>query len=369
MKIVVNTQCLIKNKLEGLGIFSFETLKRITCQHPEHQFVFVFDREWDSKFIFSDNIKPVILFPPSRHPFLWHLRFDHLFPFLLSKHKADLFLSTDGWMPIHTKVKSVNVIHDINFESYPKDLPFWYRNYYRFYFPRFAKKATRLATVSEYSKSDIAKKYNIPLNKIDVVYNGCSEDFFSIPEIEQEKVRKKYSQNCPYYVFVGSLHPRKNLANLFKAFDLFKYQQLSNIKLLIVGEKRWWTEEINQIFENMLFKNDIVFTGRVDTADLNKIIASAMAMTYVSYFEGFGIPIIEAFNCGTPLTSMPEIAGDAALFIDPFSPDSIVDAMKKIFNNQALRENLIEKGNLRKDFFNWEKSANLLWKCIEKAVE
>lgn len=374
MKIVVNTQCLIKNKLEGLGMFSFETLKRITQQHPEHQFIFVFDRKWDNQFIFSDNIKPVILYPPSRHPFLWHLRFDYLFPILISKYKPDLFLSTDGWMPINTNVKTVNVIHDINFEYYPKDLPFWYRKYYRYYFPRFAKKATRLATVSEYSRSDIAKKYNIPENKIDVLYNGCSDNFFPIPKSEQENIRLKYSDNKPYFVFVGSIHPRKNLANLFKAFDLFKNQQLSSIKLLIVGEKRWWTEEMNLIFQNMFFKNDVVFTGRVDSTELNKIIGSAIAMTYVSYFEGFGIPILEAFNCGTPLitsniTSMPEIAGDAALFTDPFSPGSIADAMKKISNNEVLRNDLVQKGYKRKELYNWDKSASLLWNCIEKAVE
>jgi glycosyltransferase involved in cell wall biosynthesis len=374
MRIVVNAQSLIKDKLEGLGWFSYETLKRITTQHPEHEFIFVFDRKWDEQFIFSENVKPTILYPPSRHPFLWHLRFDELFPIFLLSKKADLFLSTDGWIPLLTGVKTVDVIHDLNFEYYPDDLPFWYRKYYRWYFQRFARKATRLATVSEYSKMDIVSKYRVDAAKIDVVYNGCNENYKAIGPLQQDNTRWEYCFNQPYFVFVGSLHPRKNLINLFKAFDIFKTRMDSGIKLLIVGEKRWWTEEINTTFSSMKFNEDIVFTGRVDPARLNRIIGSSLAMTYVSYFEGFGIPILEAFNCETPLitsnvTSMPEIAGDAALLVDPFSPESIADAMQQIATNENLRQQLIEKGRIRSNNFSWQKSADLLWKCIEKAVE
>lgn len=374
MRIVVNAQSLIKDKLEGLGWFSYETLKRITTQHPEHEFIFVFDRKWDEQFIFSENVKPTILYPPSRHPFLWHLRFDELFPLFLIGKKADLFLSTDGWIPLYTRVKTVDVIHDLNFEYYPDDLPFWYRKYYRWYFPRFARKATRLATVSEYSKMDIVSKYRVDEAKIDVVYNGCNENYKAIGPLQQENTRWEYCFNQPYFVFVGSLHPRKNLINLFKAFDIFKNRIDSGIKLLIVGEKRWWTEEIDTTFSSMKHNEDIVFTGRVDPIRLNRIIGSALAMTYVSYFEGFGIPILEAFNCETPLitsniTSMPEIAGDAALLVDPFSPESIADAMQQIATNEPLRQQLIEKGRIRSNNFSWQKSADRLWNCIEKAVE
>jgi glycosyltransferase involved in cell wall biosynthesis len=374
MKIVVNAQCLLKNKLEGLGWFSYETLKRITIQHPEHEFVFVFDRKWDERFVFSDNVKPLILHPPSRHPFLWHLRFNWLFPFLIRKQKADLFLSTDGWMPIYTKVKTVDVIHDLNFEYFPKDLPFWYRLYYRKYFRQFAEKATRLATVSEFSKLDLVNKYHIPAEKIDVVYNGCNENFKPVDNAQQIKTREEFSGGKPYFVFVGSLHPRKNLINLFKAFDILKSKMDSEIKLLIVGEKRWWTKEINSAYKSLKYKADIVFTGRLDSENLNNVISSALAMTYVSNFEGFGIPILEAFHCETPLitsniTSMPEIAGDAALYIEPDSPESIAEAMQKIATNEDLRQELIIKGRIRKELFSWQRSADLLWKCVEKVME
>ena len=334
----------------------------------------MFDRPLDHQFIFSDNITPIILYPPSRHPILWLIRFNELFPFLLRSYKADLYLSTDGWMPLHTKVKTVNVIHDLNFEHYPQNLPFWYRQYYRYYFPRFARKSTRLATVSEFSKNDIVKKYKVNPEKIDVVYNGCNAKYKPIGPLQKDNTLWKYSGDHPYFVFVGSLHPRKNLTNLLKAFDIFKVNNNSDIRLLIVGEKRWWTEEINRVYENMLYRHEVTFTGRVDSVELNKIISSAIAMTYVSIFEGFGIPILEAFNCETPLitsnnTSMPEIAGNAALFVDPFSPESIAEAMEKIALNKNLRDELIAKGCIQRENFSWQKSADKLWNCIEKALE
>ena len=144
--------------------------------------------------------------------------------------------------------------------------------------------------------------------------------------------------------------------------------------MLIVGQKRWWTEEINTVYDNLAHKDDIVFTGRVDEGKLHRIIGSSLAMTYVSYFEGFGIPILEAFNCDTALitsnvTSMPEIAGNAALFVDPFSPESIAVAMTQIATNESLRQELISKGRIQRQKFSWQKSANLVWECIQKTIK
>ncbi len=373
MIIAVNTRLLIKDKLEGIGWFTYETLKRITQQHPEHKFYFIFDRKFHNDFIFSKNVEGVIVPPQARHPILYYLWFEYSIPFILRKIKADLFLSPDGYLSLRTKVKSLAVIHDLNFEHYPEDLPFLERKNYKCFFPKYAKKATRIATVSEYSKSDIIKQYSIPENKIDVTYNGANEKFCPISKLEQENTRKKYSSEEPYFLFVGALLPRKNLVNLFKAFDDFKKKTSSKTKLLITGEKKWWTKEIQEAYQEMEFNIDIIFSGRLSGEELHKVIASALAMTYVSYFEGFGIPIIEAFNCNTPvitsdLTSMPEVAGDAALLIDPFSIESISEAMKKIAFDEKIRNELIKKGNIRKKEFTWQKSADRLWDSIEKIL-
>jgi glycosyltransferase involved in cell wall biosynthesis len=374
MNIAVNTRLLITDKLEGIGWFTYESLKRITTQHPEHHFYFIFDRLYNPEFIFADNITPIILSPQARHPLLFWLWFEYRLPRLLKKLNPDLFLSPDGYLSLRSDIKSIAVFHDLNFEHYPEDLPFSFRSYYRHFFPKFAKKATRIATVSEFSKQDIVKQYGIQPQQIDVVYDGANESYEPLtPEIIL-KTRVKYTSGCPYFIFIGSLHPRKNLANLFRAFDLFRRDHEGAVKLLIVGAKKWWTKEISTAFREMNYSDDVVFSGRLNGDELVQVLGASLALTYVSYFEGFGIPIAEAFRCGVPVitsnvTSMPEIAGDAALLVDPFQPASIASAMKTVAEDNAVRLDLIRKGLNRKDEFTWQRTADLLWKSIENAIK
>ncbi|MCH8319124.1 MAG: glycosyltransferase, partial [Bacteroidetes bacterium] len=193
MLIAINTRFLIKDKLEGIGWFTCETLKRITRNHPEHQFVFFFDRHFSDEFIFSDNITPLVLSPAARHPFLWYYWFEFAVSNCLKKLKPDIFLSTDGYLCLSTKVKSVLVIHDLAFEHYPKHIDYLTRKYYKYFVPKYAKKADRIATVSRFSKEDIIDKYQISSDKIDVVYNGANELYQPLNEKEKLKIRSKYA--------------------------------------------------------------------------------------------------------------------------------------------------------------------------------
>jgi glycosyltransferase involved in cell wall biosynthesis len=373
LKIAVNTRLLLPGKLEGIGWFSYENLKRITTDHPEHQFYFLFDRPYHRDFIFSDNVIPLVAGPPARHPVLYYVWFEITVRRLLKKTGADLFLSPDGYLSLGSKVPSIAVFHDLNFEHYPDDLPRAERWYYRTFFRKYASKAARIATVSEYSKADITSQYGTDPGKIDVVYNGANEDYLPVNESVKSETRKKYTGGRPYFFFVGSLHPRKNLVNLFRAFDLYKKTDNHNTVLLLAGAKKWWTGEIASVYESMEFKNDVIFSGRLETSEMRNVMGSAIALTYVSYFEGFGIPIVEAFRCGTPvitsnITSMPEVGGDAALYADPFKPGEIADAMIKIANDDTLREQLIKAGTERAGIFTWDQSARRLWQTMEKAL-
>ncbi|MEI6852473.1 MAG: glycosyltransferase family 1 protein [Bacteroidota bacterium] len=374
MNIVVNTRLLLKGRLEGIGWFSFETLKRITQNHPEHTFYFVFDRPFERDFVFSENVIPIVIGPQARHPFLFYLWFEYSIPRILKRVKADLFVSPDGYLSLRAKVPQIAVIHDLNFEHFPEDLPWIISKYYKYFFPRFTAKAKRIATVSEYSKKDIQERYGIPHSRIDVVFNGVNEKFHPIPETEKTSIRKKFTHGSEYFIFIGALLPRKNLKNLFLAFDIFKKQYHSSHKLVIVGARKWWTSELEATFNNLHHKNDIVFTGRLGEDELNSVLASASALTYVSYFEGFGIPILEAFRCGVPVitsnvTSMPEVAGNAALLTDPLDPASIAEAMNKIASDPSLCELLRQNAEIILKDYSWEKSAQLLWDCIEKTME
>ena len=165
MDIVVNTRLLIREKLEGIGQFSYETLKIITIQNPNVHFYFLFDRDFDDEFIFGENITPIVLSPKARHPLLFVWWFEVEVAAILNKIKPDLFLSPDGYLSLRSNCKQLPVIHDINFEHFKGNLPWLVQKYYNYFFPRFAKKAIRIATVSEFSKNDIATTYSIDKNK------------------------------------------------------------------------------------------------------------------------------------------------------------------------------------------------------------
>ncbi len=371
--IAVNTRLLLPGKLDGLGWFTNETIKRITKSHPEHQFVFFFDRKFSDEFIFSDNVIPYVIPPQARHPLLWYLWFEHSVSYALKKCKADVFVSPEGLLCTRTKIPQVSVIHDLNFEHYPQFLPANVAAYYKKWMRRSAQIAKHLGTVSEFSKHDLMKTYDLPDSKIDVVYNGANEMYKPVGDKIKEEVKSEFTNACDYFLFVGSLHPRKNVINMLCAFDKFKAETGSTVKFLVVGKKQWWNNEIQSTFEKLQFKDEIIFTGRLDAPMLSKVTASALAMVYVSLFEGFGIPVIEAMSCNTPvitsnITSMPEVAGNAAMLVNPVDVNEITAAMKKIFSDTTFRNNLVEKGIAQHKNFSWDKTANCLWQIIEKAL-
>lgn len=360
--------------MDGIGIFTFESLKQIVIQHPEVEFIFLFDRKPHPDFLFATNILYKVLPLPTWRPFLNVIWSQYLVNSTLKKLKVDLFVSPDGIIPLKTTTKTLAVIHDLNFESHPEMLPPNWRKFYRYYFPKFAKKATRIATVSEYSKKDICDRYQIPENKVDVVYNGSSSDYQTISDEAKQKVRKKYTCGKNYFLFVGTIHPRKNLVCLLKAFEMFKQRTSSDLKLLIVGKHMWGLKNIEEQMDHMLYRNDVVFTGRLSQKELSKIMASALALTYVPLFEGFGIPLVEAMHCKTPIitsntTSMPEIVGNAGLLVNPKSTEEIANAMIQMHDDKALQTELVKNGEVRAQVFSWERTGSLLWDAIQKTIE
>lgn len=373
MRIAVNTQHLLKDKLEGIGWFAHESLSRIVKAHPEHEFLFIFDRPWDNSFIYGSNVVPVSTRIPSRHPFLWYWHYEIDIPKILKKYRPDLFFSPDGWMPLDTNVPTVDTIHDINFVHRPGDFPILVRKYYNYYFPKFASRSKRIITVSEYSKADMVKTFKLDPSKIDVAYNGCNEIFRGISPEVKTSVQKRFTGGFPYFIYVGSLNPRKNILGLLEAFELFRKRSKTGFKLMVAGEPMWGNSPVVKKLSEMRFKNDVVFTGRISTEVLQLVLSSSEALVMPSFYEGFGIPVIEAMNCDVPVicsnvTSLPEVAGDAALFVDPFNIVSIAKALNEISTDEILREKLIREGQEQRQKFSWENTANAVWSSIEKCL-
>lgn len=374
MRIAINTRFLLPKKLEGFGWFTHEVTKRIVEQHPEHDFFFFFDRKYDERFIYSDNVTPVIINPPARHPFLYYIWFEFGVKRALKKYDIDVFLSPDGYLSLGSEIKQVPVIHDLSFIHYPKDIPFFNRKYVNYFFPKYAKKAAQIVTVSEYSKQDMVKNFGIEEEKITVSHNGIGEFYLPINDQRKAETRRKFTEGKEYFLFVSALHPRKNIINLFQAFNLFKKETKSEMKLLMVGEKYWWNNEIKECFEGLEHKKDIIFTGHVQSIELNELYGAGLALTYVSYFEGFGIPLVEAMKCELPIlaseaTSLPEVGGDAAIYVNPFSVEDIKNGMIRMYKDEPLRKELIENGKKRATLFQWQNTADKVWEVIVEVFE
>lgn len=373
MKIAVNTRLLLKGRLEGIGWFAAETLRRITCSHPEHQFLFLFDRPFSEEFIFSGNITPIVVSPQTRHPLLWYRWFEYSVPSVLKKMKADFFLSPDGYLSLAARIPSLPVIHDISFMHYPEFNPWLTGSYYRHFFPKFALKAARIATVSEYSKKDIEGTYNIPGEKIDVVYNGANLIFNPISAGDKIVTKRELTGTHDYFLYVGSFHERKNISGLLEAYDSFRKKTGKAFKLVLAGEKMYSYNLMARTLAKMDFREDVIFAGYLEPPALLRLYGAATAMIYIPWFEGFGIPVLEAMHCDVPVivsnrTALPEIAGDAAHLVDPSNMDSVVEGMIRVTSDESYMKKLIARGRLVREKYSWDLTARLLWESVERSV-
>lgn len=373
MVIAVNTRFLLSDYLEGYGNFIYETFNRITQNHPEHQFIFIFDRPYDERFVFRKNVKAVVTGPAARHPLLWKLWYDLKIPVVLRKYKADVFVSCDGFCSLRTKVPQCLVVHDLAFLHYPSFIKRSHLLFYKKYTPKFLNKAASVVTVSEFSKQDIIKQYKTEPTKIDVVFNGVKEIFQPLNDEDKAATKNKYTDGKEYLVYAGAIHPRKNLMNLLKAFSVFKKRQQTNMKLVLTGRLAWKYESFKENLKSYKYRNDVVMTGYVEDSDLVLLIGSAYGMIYPSLLEGFGVPVLEAMRCDVPVitsanSSMQEIAKDAALFADVESHTNIADKMMLLYKDENLRKELIQKGREVAAAYNWDKTAALLWQSIVKAI-
>ena len=374
MRIVVNTRLLLTGKLEGIGWFAHETLSRTVKAHPAHRFIFLFDRPFATEFIYADNVEGAVLFPPTRHPLLYRIWFNWLLPRKLKSLKADAFISPDGYLALKSNVPTLAVLHDLNFEHHPEDLPKAYRNYYRRYFPRFARHASRLATVSEYSRCDIAKSYGVPMDRMDVIHNGVGAVYRPLTLTEKQEAANEFTGGHPYVICIGSLNPRKNIARLLQAFDQMLERHPSEMRLLIVGERMWWDSRMEKAWSGMRHQDRVLFTGRLEQVQLHRALGGATTLAFVSYFEGFGIPVAEAMRCGVPVvaaaaTSLPEVAGDAAHYCDPFSVADIARALHEVCRDADLRTTLSTAGITRSQRYTWNHAATALWASFERMAK
>ncbi len=287
----------------------------------------------------------------------------------IRKQKSDIL-----FMPIQSvpflafkpkKIKIVATVHDLAFLKFSRHFTFKNKLLLNWHTKRAVKMADKIIVPSQTTKNDLVDLYKVKADKIKVIYHGYKKD---------HPVTSRNAKFCvPYILFVGTIQPRKNIVNLVKAFEIFKENskfQVPNFKLIIAGGKGWlWRETFKKIKESSVEK-DIILTGAVSSQELANLYSQAKVFVLPSLYEGFGLPILEAFSYGVPViasnnSSLSEIVGEAGLLVNPNNPAEIAEAIKKDIENNGLRDDLIKKGKRRLFDFSWEKSAEEHLKVFE----
>ena len=366
MRIGVNARLLFTSEMEGIARYIYETTVRMAQAHPNDEFYSFYDRSNHSRPDFPSNVRHIMIPLPTRHPVLWYWWFEILLPIYLKWYKIDVFYSGDGYLSLRSKVPMVMVLHDLAYKHYEDQVSMSVLNYYKKYVPLFLKKATKIITVSHFVKRDILHHFDIKENKIIVAYNAVHPDQLLK---NQNNIRinvEDLIDNKPYFVYVGSLHPRKNIVRMIDAFESFNTGHQNCYKLVLAGRMAWDTKEIEAKIKQ---SKNTIHMGFVTEADKYVLIQNACCLLYVSLFEGFGIPIIEGMIAGTPVitsdaASMPEIAGGAALLANPNDTLSIAAYIHEIVSNESLQQQLIKNGKQRAGAFDWKISAEKIYQAL-----
>src|SRR5262245_30494663 len=277
--------------------------------------------------------------------------------------------------PPFCRIPVVATIHDLAFERMPETFTRRGSFQLKLTVRRTAKKAARIATVSEYSRRDLLSIYKLPPEKVVVTYNGVESRFTPQPASpnEAEEIRGRFGIARDYLLAVGSLQPRKNLVRLIRAYAKLRSEREDFTRqLVIVGRKLWLAHEIFDEVKRQRWADDVILTGYVADEDLPALYRSARAFVYPSLFEGFGLPPLEAMACGIPVvtsgvSSLPEVTGDAALLIDPNNELALANAMIEIANNEPLRAELREKGIAQAKKFTWRDAAEKTLRLYKEA--
>jgi glycosyltransferase involved in cell wall biosynthesis len=283
----------------------------------------------------------------------------------LRKHPVDV-LHVQFTAPPFCPCPVVVSIHDLSFEHLPQTFNRRSRTQLRLTVRHSARRAARILSLSEHTRRDIVETYGINPERVSAIPLAAPQHFGPVAENSEElqRVRHNYGIDGEYILCVGSIQPRKNLARLVKAYALLRgdYSQDKLPKLVLVGKCAWLYDETLRTLDETGVRDAVVLTGYVPEADLPALYSGALCFVYPSYFEGFGLPPLEAMKCGAPVivgnqTSLPEVVGDAALTVDPFAVEEIASAMKRLINDPALRQELSVKGQSRANAFSWRETA------------
>lgn len=308
-----------------------------------------------------------------RNPFL---RIPWAIPRIVRRRSIDVLHMTYNAPPRRLDSALVVSVHDLAYKLYAQYYPLRVRLLLSLLVPLSVRRADIVICLSEHSKRDIIREYSVEGKKIVVTPGAASPEFCYLERTSAcllGEIKERYGVKGPFFLAVGNLEPRKNLIRLVRAFHSLRQGKGIAHRLVIAGQAHWKASSIGRMVEQLGLNDEVIFTGYVPIADLVLLYNAASAFVYPSLYEGFGLPILEAMSCGTPViasnvASLPEVAGDAALLVDPLSEQSLADAMSCLLTDKSLQISLREKGLRHAEKFSWESTARLTLKAYERAL-
>lgn len=373
MRIGFDIRCLMEKNYSGISEYTYNLLQHLLKIDHENQYILFYN---SSK---QPNVPefnfPNVSFKEYKYPnklFNLSLRFLKIAEIDKMIGGVDVFIVPNFlFLNLSKHCRKILIVHDLSFEIYPEFFTFKKRLWHDLIGPKqLCEQADTVVAISENTKNDIIKIFEINPEKIKVIYPGVAEKFFEpITDEQKNYVKEKYNLPGKYIFYLGNLEPRKNVETLLKAFEKL---QDKNIHLVLAGSKAWKYKNINTLYNNSTAKNRINFLGYVSAEDKPALYSLAQAFIYPSIYEGFGLPPLEAAACGTPVissfnSSIVEAVGDSGLLIDPNNYNELAQVIDSLLADQKLKATLSQKGRRNAENFKWDKTSTQILNLFKQS--
>lgn len=364
MKIGIDgSRAFIKNRT-GIEEYSYQVIKRLRNKLTDQQIIIYIKKNQSIDFELPENWKIKII----NLPYLWTqlgLSMELLF------HSVDVLFIPAHVVPLIHPKNTIVTVHGLEYEFCPKAYSSWARMYMRWSIKFSCRWAKKIISVSQNTRRDLIRLYKVADKKIQVIYEGYEEKSkIQNPNVKSQtpclpagrNLKSQISNLKPYLLFVGRLEERKNVIGIIKIFEMLKEKYNISQKLVLAGKSGYGFSQIELAISISKYKNDIIQLGFVRDEDKFTLIAGADIFVFPTFYEGFGIPVLEAQSVGVPVvtsntSSMPEVSGDSAILVDPMNNGQIADAIYELISNKTIRENVIKRGYENAKRFSWEKCA------------
>jgi glycosyltransferase involved in cell wall biosynthesis len=366
MKIAVMLRTLEVD--QGISIYSINLMKSVLKLDRENEYLFMYaDESRVGTFGSYPNLSEQVL--PTKTKFIWD---QVAVPRAAKRFGADIIFNTKFSVPLLSRAKSMLVLHGSEWYVHPEFYSRLDMIYNKILFPVYCGKASAISSVSQTSATDIIDFLQLDPAKVHVVYSSIAENFNMETDTQElSAYREKYDLPDKFILFVGKIYPGKNFGNIVRAFKEISDKSDDDIRLVSVGDMRWRYKPELQLVKELGLADKVHFPGWVDQGDLPAIYKLADCFLFPSYYEGFGIPLLESMACDCPVVtasigSCPEIAADAALYADPNDPGKIAEQVLRVLSDDVLRQEMIRLGRERVKNFSWDRAGRMTIDIFEQ---